>query len=424
MLKILDSKDSIDEFLSVLEVRGSVDDSEYLDTVLSILKDVKTNGDEALLKYTQKFDNKDITLDNLVVRQEELKEAYDSLSPRLKEVINTSKQRIYDYHAHQVRESFLYEEKKGEVLGQRITPLNKVGVYVPGGKAAYPSSVIMNVMPARVAGVKEIIMVSPTTNQLVLATAYVCGVDKVIRIGGAQAIAALAYGTNTVSKVDKIVGPGNIFVTLAKKTVFGLVGIDSVAGPSEILVIADDTANPKFVAADLLGQAEHDELASSILITTSKELALNVNLEVKKYFDNSIRKNILEKSINDFCRIIIVSNMKEAAAYANFIAPEHLEICMDDYNEVFNDITNAGAIFLGHYSPEALGDYMAGPNHVLPTVKTAKFFSPLSVDDFIKKSSVINFSKEALLNIGDLVVDFAFEEGLQMHGLSVLDRIK
>ncbi len=423
MIKILETQEQINEFMAALDERGQVDNGKYLDTVMEILADVKKNKDEAVLRYTQKFDNKDATLDNLVVSKDELKKAYDTLDTKMQDVLKTSKERVEAYHKLQLRETWINEAIPGEKLGQKFTPVAKAGVYVPGGKAAYPSSVIMNVMPAKVAGVEEIIMVTPAVGgaikQTVLAAAYICGVNKVIKIGGAQAIAALAYGTNIVPKVDKIVGPGNIFVALAKRMVFGTVGIDSIAGPSEILVLADHTANPKFLAADLLAQAEHDELASGVLVTTSKDIALMVQKEVEAFYNNSIRQNILAKSIASYCAIILVKDMKEACKFANIIAPEHLEICVDNPFDYLDDIKNAGAIFLGHYTPEALGDYMAGPNHVLPTVKTSRFFSPLGVDDFIKKSSILNFTKEAMNRYADKVIAFANEEGLQMHGESV-----
>lgn len=423
MIKIVEGEKEILEFLDVLEKRGNQDNTKFLSTVIEILDDIKSNGDEALLKYTKKFDDPNATLDSLVVKEEELKEAFDTLDEEMKDVLLTSKERVEAYHKLQLRKTWINEAKPGEKLGQKITPIKKAGVYVPGGKAAYPSSVIMNVMPAHVAGVSEIVMVTPAVGgkvkQTVLAAAYICGVNKVIKIGGAQAIAALAYGTGIVPKVDKIVGPGNIFVALAKRMVFGTVGIDSIAGPSEILILADKTANPKFLAADLLAQAEHDELASGIAITTSKDLALKAQIEVENYYNNSIRKAILEKSINNYSRIIVVNDMDEAIKLANIIAPEHLEICTNNPFDYLDKIENAGAIFLGHYTPEALGDYMAGPNHVLPTVKTSRFFSPLGVDDFIKKSSILNFSKEALDKYRDKVFRFATEEGLQMHAESV-----
>ncbi len=423
MLKILNNKNEIDEFLKTLDERGIVDDGKYVETVNNILKDVKQNRDQAVLKYTNMFDDKFATLDSLIVSKKEMEDAYNNISPRMREILETSKDRVWAYHKHQVRNTWIVEENEGEKLGQKFTPLSKVGVYVPGGKAAYPSSVIMNIVPAKVAGVEEVIMVTPAVNgyinPLVLAAAYICDVDKLIKIGGAQAIAALTYGTNLVPKVDKIVGPGNIYVALAKKSVFGQVGIDSIAGPSEILVIADESANPKYVAADLLGQAEHDELASSVLVTTSKKLAMEVSKEVENFYATSSRKHILDESLKSYCRALIVSDMKEAIALSNEIAPEHLEVCVDNAFDYLDDIKNAGAIFLGHYTPEALGDYMAGPNHVLPTVKTSRFFSPLGVDDFIKKSSIINFTKDALLDLADEVIDFANEEGLEMHALSV-----
>lgn len=423
MIKLVEGVQEINEFLGVLEKRGKEDNTKFLSTVIEILDDIKTNGDDALLKYTKKFDDPNATLDSLVVSKEELKESFDTLDDEMKDVLLTSKKRVEDYHKLQLRKTWINEALPGEKLGQKITPIKRAGVYVPGGKAAYPSSVIMNVMPAHVAGVSEIIMVTPAVGgrvkQTVLAAAYICGVTKVIKIGGAQAIGALAYGTGIVPKVDKIVGPGNIFVALAKRMVFGTVGIDSIAGPSEILILADETANPKFLAADLLAQAEHDELASGIAITTSKELAKKAQIEVENYYNNSIRKGILEKSINNYSRIIVVDNMDEAIKLANTIAPEHLEICTNNPFDYLDKIENAGAIFLGHYTPEALGDYMAGPNHVLPTVKTSRFFSPLGVDDFIKKSSILNFSKEALEKYREKVFRFATEEGLQMHAESV-----
>jgi histidinol dehydrogenase len=423
MIKIVNNEKDLNEFKAILNERGSVDNNKYLQTVIDILADVKKNGDAAVLEYTKKFDNKDATLETLVATVDEMKEAFNSLDPELQTVLLTSKGRVETYHKHQLRETWIKEDNPGEKLGQKITPIRSVGVYVPGGKAAYPSSVIMNVMPAKVAGVKEIIMVTPAVNgevkKSVLAAAYICGVTKLIKIGGAQAIAALAYGTNIVPKVDKIVGPGNIFVALAKRMVFGTVGIDSIAGPSEILILADDSANPKFAASDLLAQAEHDQLASGVLITTSPTLALETQKEVENYYNNSVRKAILDSSINNYSRIILVDTMRDAIDLANEIAPEHLEICTNNPFDYLDDIKNAGAIFLGHYTPEALGDYMAGPNHVLPTVKTSRFFSPLGVDDFIKKSSILNFTKEALDKYNDKVVRFAEEEGLQMHAESV-----
>lgn len=423
MIKIVNNEKDLNEFKAILNERGSVDNNKYLQTVIDILADVKKNGDAAVLEYTKKFDNKDATLENLVATVDEMKEAFNSLDPELQTVLLTSKGRVEAYHKHQLRDTWIKEDNPGEKLGQKITPIRSVGVYVPGGKAAYPSSVIMNVMPAKVAGVKEIIMVTPAVNgevkKSVLAAAYICGVTKLIKIGGAQAIAALAYGTDIVPKVDKIVGPGNIFVALAKRMVFGTVGIDSIAGPSEILILADDSANPKFAAADLLAQAEHDQLASGVLITTSPTLALEAQKEVENYYNNSVRKAILDSSINNYSRIILVDTMHDAIDLANEIAPEHLEICTNNPFDYLDDIKNAGAIFLGHYTPEALGDYMAGPNHVLPTVKTSRFFSPLGVDDFIKKSSILNFTKEALDKYNDKVVRFAEEEGLQMHAESV-----
>ncbi|MGM9970735.1 MAG: histidinol dehydrogenase [Anaeroplasma sp.] len=422
MIEIIKNKDDIDKFFKILKERSSVSSGEYLDSVKSIIAEVVKNKDQALEEYTKRFDDSNFNIKNIEVSKEEQKQAFDSLSPKMKDVLIKAKNRIYDYHMHQKRETFMYEGEYKERLGQKITPLETVGVYVPGGKASYPSSVLMNVMPAKVAGVKNIIMVSPAPkgyiNPLVCAAAYVCEVDHFYKIGGAQAIAALAYGTDIVPKVDKIVGPGNIFVALAKKEVFGLVGIDSIAGPSEILIIGDETSNVKYCAADLLGQAEHDQLASAILLTTDEEKAKAIQKQVDEYYQTSSRKEILDMSLTKYSKIIIVDNIEEAINIANRIAPEHLELALDDAEKYIDKIRNAGAIFIGHYSPEALGDYMAGPNHVLPTVGTARFFSPLGVDDFIKKSSLIEFTKEAAKMLISDVDAFAMAEGLEMHALS------
>lgn len=426
MIDIINEKNDVEEYFNVLKKRGAINSGDYSDTVKRIVSDVALNGDKALEEYTKKFDDPNFSISNIEITKEELKEAFNSLDSKLKDVLIKSKERIYSYHMHQKRETWEYIDSIGATLGQKITPLERVGVYVPGGKAAYPSSVLMNVLPAKVAGVKNITMVTPSPkgyiNKLVLAAAYVCGVDNVYRVGGAQAIAALAYGTKSIQKVDKIVGPGNIFVALAKREVYGLVGIDSIAGPSEICIIADETANPKYLAADLLGQAEHDEEASSTLFITDYLLADKVKKELINFYNDSPRKNILDKSLTNYSKIIVVNSLNEAIDYTNRLAPEHLELQLDKARSIVNEIKNSGAIFIGHYAAEALGDYMAGPNHVLPTVGTARFFSPLSVDDFIKKSSLIEFSKEACLKLIDDVDTFANAEGLTMHALSAIVR--
>lgn len=422
MIEIIKEKNDVEEFFNVLKKRGSVSDGKYNDIVKEIIKDVIENKDEALVKYTKKFDDKNFDISKMEVSKEELKNAFESLDDNMKRVLYRAKDRIYSYHMHQQRKTWIYEGELGEKLGQKITPIARVGVYVPGGKAAYPSSVLMNIMPAKVAGVKNITMVTPAVNgyinPLVLASAYVCEVDHVYKIGGAQAIAALAYGTESIEKVDKIVGPGNIFVALAKREVYGTVGIDSIAGPSEICIIGNETSNINYTAADLLGQAEHDELASSILLITDEKKAKDIKNKVEEYYQTSSRKAILDKSLTNYSKIIIVKDLKEAISLANRIAPEHLELAIDNAMDYVDEIDNAGAIFIGHYSPESLGDYMAGPNHVLPTVGTARFFSPLGVDDFIKKSSLISFTKESALKLIDDVDTFAMKEGLEMHALS------
>ena len=422
MIEIIKEKKDIEEYFQVLKKRGAVNSGKFSDIVKEIVSDIAINGDIALEKYTKKFDDPNFSISNMEVSKEEQKMAFDSLDPKLKAVLLKSKERIYSYHEHQKRETWEYEDKIGAKLGQKITPLSIVGVYVPGGKAAYPSSVLMNVLPAKVAGVKKITMVTPAVkgfvNPLVLAAAYVCEVDHVYKIGGAQAIASLAYGTNTIERVDKIVGPGNIFVALAKREVYGLVGIDSIAGPSEICIIADSTCKPNYVAADLLGQAEHDEQASSTLFITDLEKAKEIKEQLIKYYNDSPRKAILDESLTNCSKIIVVNDLKEAVDYTNRLAPEHLELALDNARSLVDDIKNAGAIFIGHYAAEALGDYMAGPNHVLPTVGTARFFSPLGVDDFIKKSSLIEFSHEACKELIDDVDTFANAEGLGMHALS------
>lgn len=404
--------------------RSQLEYGDVQQTVDKILADVKENGDKALFGYTEKFDGLKLTSDTLTVTKAEIDEAYGQVDAELLRVIRHSAQRIRVFHEKQKRNSWIEPEPNGETLGQLIRPLERVGVYVPGGKAAYPSSVLMNIVPAKVAGVPEIYMVTPAkADGKVPATTIVAaveaGADVIYKVGGAQAVAALAYGTESVKKVDKIVGPGNIFVALAKKSVYGHVNIDSVAGPSEILVIADDSANPVYVAADLLSQAEHDELASAVLITTSESLAAAVQKEVEEQTSRLERKAIIDKSVENYGAIIVVETIEEACELSNHIAPEHLEVSTASPFECLNLIKNAGAIFLGHFSPEPLGDYMAGPNHVLPTGQTAKFFSPLNVDDFIKKSSVIHFTKDALMNLSDDIIKFAEAEGLTAHANSI-----
>ena len=390
--------------------------------VNDILLNVRTNKDEALFKYTKDFDKADINASNIVVTKEEIEEAYTKVDPALVDVIRKSLRNIKEYHEKQKQYSWFDSKPDGTILGQKVTPLARAGVYVPGGKAAYPSSVLMNVVPAKVAGVEQIIMCTPPDHEgkvypTTLVAANEAGVDVVYKAGGAQAIAAMAYGTESIPKVDKICGPGNIYVALAKKAVFGYVSIDSVAGPSEILVIADETANPRYVAADLLSQAEHDEMASAILITTSSELANKVSAEIDGFLKELSRSEIISKSLDNYGYILLVDDINEAVSVANDIASEHLEIVM-------TKIKNAGAIFLGEYSSEPLGDYFAGPNHVLPTNGTAKFFSALSVDDFIKKSSIISYSREALEAIHNDIENFASAEHLTAHANSIKVRFE
>lgn len=402
----------------------------FADSVNAILANVKENDDKALFQYTKDFDKADINASNIKVTEEEIKEAYDRLeNPELVQVIRRSLKNIKEYHEKQKQYSWFDSKPDGSILGQKVTPLSRVGVYVPGGKAAYPSSVLMNVIPAKVAGVEQIVMVTPPgkdgkVNPNTLVAANEAGVDVIYKVGGAQAIAALAYGTESIAKVDKIVGPGNIYVALAKKAVFGYVSIDSVAGPSEILVLADETANPRYVAADLLSQAEHDELASAILVTTSEELANKVSEYVDMFVSKLKRKEILQKSLDNYGYILVTDTMQAAIDTANDIASEHLEIVTKNPFDTMTRIKNAGAIFLGENSSEPLGDYFAGPNHVLPTNGTAKFFSPLSVDDFIKKSSIISYSREALEPLSEDIQKFAKAEGLTAHANSIRVRFE
>lgn len=394
-----------------------------------ILSNVRANKDAALFKYTKDFDKADINASNIVVTKEEIEEAYTKVDPKLVNVIRKALKNIKEYHEKQKQYSWFDSKPDGTILGQKVTALSRVGVYVPGGKAAYPSSVLMNVIPAKVAGVEQIIMCTPPDHEgkvypTTLVAANEAGVDVIYKAGGAQAIAAMAYGTESVPKVDKICGPGNIYVALAKKAVFGYVSIDSVAGPSEILVIADETANPRYVAADLLSQAEHDEMASAILITTSNELAQKVSDEIDGFLKELSRSEIISRSLDNYGYILLVDNIDDAVDAANEIASEHLEIVTKDPFNTMTKIKNAGAIFLGEYSSEPLGDYFAGPNHVLPTNGTAKFFSALSVDDFIKKSSIISYSRNALEEIHNDIETFATAEHLTAHANSIKVRFE
>ena len=417
------------DLLKNLLKRSPSNFGNYAETVQGIVDDVRDNGDAALFSYTKKFDKAEITADNVKVTQEEIDYAYTQVSPELLDVIRKAKKNIWEYHEKQKQYSWFDSKPNGTLLGQKVTALASVGVYVPGGKAVYPSSVLMNVMPAKVAGVEKIVMTTPCNAEgEVYATTLVAskeaGVDEIYKAGGAQAIAALAYGTESVPKVDKIVGPGNIFVALAKRAVYGHVSIDSIAGPSEVMVLADETANSRYVAADLLSQAEHDEMASAILVTTSEELAEKVSVQVDKFIDELSRKEIMRKSIDNYGYILLADNMSDAIDAVNDIASEHLEIVTANPFDVMTRVKNAGAIFIGEYSSEPLGDYFAGPNHVLPTNGTAKFFSPLSVDDFIKKSSIIYYSREALEAVHTDIEAFAKAEQLTAHANSIAVRFE
>ena len=402
---------------------------EFESRVNDIIQNVREKRDEAVFEYTLKFDGATIDQDNIRVTEEEIKEAYEQVDPKLLDVIRKALVNIRDYHTKQKQYSWFDSDESGIILGQKVTPLKTVGVYVPGGKAVYPSSVLMNVIPAKVAGVSNIIMTTPCGKDgkvypSTLVAAKEAGVDAIYKVGGAQAIAALAFGTESIPKVDKIVGPGNIYVALAKKAVFGYVSIDSIAGPSEIMVLTDETANPRFVAADLLSQAEHDEMASAILVTTSEALAEQVSVEVDKFVTTLSRKEIIQKSLDNYGYILVADTMQDAIDTVNEIASEHLELVTKNPFETMTKIRNAGAIFIGEYSSEPLGDYFAGPNHVLPTNGTAKFFSPLSVDDFIKKSSIISYSREALEPVYKDIVQFAECEKLTAHANSIRVRFE
>ena len=423
------TKESTKDILENLLKRSPNNYGKFEAAVADILANVKEKGDEALFSYTKEFDKVEVTPETIRVTEAEIEEAYKAVDASLLEVIRKALVNIRSYHEKQRQNSWFTSTENGTMLGQKVTPLNRVGVYVPGGKAVYPSSVLMNIVPAKVAGVPHIVMTTPPgkdgkVNPSTLVAAKEAGADEIYKVGGAQAIGALAYGTASIPKVDKIVGPGNIFVALAKKAVYGHVSIDSIAGPSEILVLADEIANAHYVAADLLSQAEHDEMASAILITTSTELAQNVEKEIEGYLKVLSRKEIIEKSLENFGYILIAEDMDEAIEAANEIASEHMEIVTKNAFEVMMKVRNAGAIFIGEYSSEPLGDYFAGPNHVLPTNGTAKFFSALSVDDFIKKSSIVYYSRSALQEIHKDIIQFASSEQLTAHANSIAVRFE
>ena len=425
MIKTIEYSENLNLEKELARSQFSYDDVN--ETVENILKDVKKRGDKALFEYTKKFDKVD--LKTLEVSEEEIQKAFDTIDKELLEVIKYSHDNIKLFHERQVRNNFIVKKENGISLGQIINPIEKVGLYVPGGTAAYPSTVLMNAVPAKIAGCKEIIMVTPPTSDgtilpSLLVAAKIAGVDRIFKVGGAQSIAALSYGTESIPKVHKIVGPGNIYVAMAKKMVYGEVSIDMIAGPSEVLIIADDSANPVHVAADLLSQAEHDKLAASILVTTSKELAKNVAEQLEIQLKELEREEIARTSIENQGRIIITKTIDEAIKISNEIAPEHLELAVSNPFELLTRVKNAGSIFMGHNTPEPLGDYLAGPNHTLPTSGTAKFSSPLSVDDFIKKSSFIYYSKEGLEEVKDKVIKFAESEGLTAHARSVSKRFE
>lgn len=430
MLNILSyNKNECNSIVEQILNRSQIEEKNIQETVNQIIKEIKEKKNKALFDYTKKFDKIKINSKTIKINKKEIEEAYKKTDKKLIEIIKKSSERIKKFHEKQKTNSWFETSENGEILGQMIKPIENVGVYVPGGKAAYPSSVLMNVIPAKVAGVKNIIMTTPaqddgTVYPTTIVAAKEAGADHIYKVGGAQAIAALAFGTESIPKVDKIVGPGNIYVALAKRTVYGYVNIDSVAGPSEILIIADSSANPVYVAADMLSQAEHDELASSILITTDEQLAIKVDKELDRQTEKLERKEIIKKSFENFGAIIVTKTIDEATYLANKIAPEHLEICVNSPFEILPKIQNAGAIFLGHYSPEPLGDYMAGPNHVIPTGGTARFFSPLCIDDFIKKSSIISFDKNALKPLYKDIINFAEAEGLTAHANAIRVRFE
>ena len=423
------TKEATENILENLLKRSPNNYGDFEGSVAEIVANVRKNKDEAIFEYSKKFDGADINADNILVTEEEIKEAYEKVDETLLNVMRKALVNIRSYHEKQKQNSWIATEDNGAILGQKVTPLQRVGVYVPGGKAVYPSSVLMNIVPAKVAGVDEIIMTTPPgrdgkVNPSTLVAAKEAGADKIYKVGGAQAIAALAFGTESIPKVDKIVGPGNIYVALAKKAVFGYVSIDSIAGPSEILVLADETANARYVAADLLSQAEHDEMASAILVTTSEGLAKEVQKEIEGFLKTLSRAEIIQKSLDQYGFILLADSMEDAIDAVNSIASEHLELVTRNPFEVMTKIRNAGAIFLGEYSSEPLGDYFAGPNHVLPTNGTAKFFSPLGVDAFVKKSSIISYSREALQPIYRDIVQFAECEQLTAHANSIRVRFE
>ncbi len=410
------------KFIEELKSRAESTDKDVTQIVSAIIENVKSNGDKAVKEYTEKFDGK--APENTEILISEIDSLIENCDKNFIKAMEKSAKNIEDFHKRQIKQSFITTEENGVILGQRVRGLARVGIYVPGGTAAYPSSVLMNAIPAKIAGVSEIIMVTPPQkdgkpNPDILAAAKIAGVDRIFMMGGAQAVAALAYGTESVPKVDKIVGPGNIFVATAKKLLYGVVDIDMIAGPSEILIIADEYANPKFLAADLMSQAEHDILASSILLTDSQKIATEVVKELEIQVENLSRKDIIKKSLDDYGVIIVCDNLNQAVILANDLAPEHLEVCVQNSMEYIGKLHNAGSVFLGNYSPEPLGDYFAGPNHVLPTSGTARFFSPLSVDSFVKKSSFIYYTESALKEVAEDVIKFADTEGLTAHANSI-----
>jgi histidinol dehydrogenase len=427
-MKIIDSqqKDIATELKRIVN-RGETATEEVAAAVKDVVERVRKQGDPAVLEYTEKFDKVKLSLKDIKVSPDEIKDAYTKVDNRKVEALKLAAQKIRAFHEKQKISSWVSQEADGVILGQLARPIRSAGIYVPGGKACYPSTVLMNVIPAKVAGVEQLVMCSPVPggkmNPYILVAADIAGVSDIYKIGGAQAIAAMAYGTATIPKVDKIVGPGNIYVATAKRYVFGQVDIDMIAGPSEILIIADQSADPEFVASDLLSQAEHDELASSILVTTSRDLAEKMGAEIERQLANLARKEIARKAIDRFGAIVLVGTLPEAAEVSNSIAPEHLELAVEKPFELLALIKNAGAIFLGHYTPESVGDYIAGPNHVLPTGGTARFFSPLSTDSFMKKSSLIFYTKEGLDKVGEAIMQIADVEGLEAHGNTIRVRI-
>ena len=430
MIKIIDANsNTVKEYMEFVKTRAEEVQRDVSTVVDKILVDVRTKGDDALIEYTQKFDSQFITAENLIVSNEEINNAYKMVDADFLDAISLAKKNVEQFHENQKGKPWMLTKENGVILGQIIRGLESVGIYVPGGTAAYPSTVIMNAIPAKVAGVKNLVMVTPplsdgSVNPHILVAADMAGVNQIYKVGGAQAIAGLAFGTETISKVDKIVGPGNIYVAMAKRSVFGYVDIDMIAGPSEILIIADEEASEKFIAADLMSQAEHDVLSSAMLITTSMELAEKVVKELEMQIQGMSRKDIIKESLEKYGVILIVKDIKEAIALANNIAPEHLEVLLKNPFDFLGDIKNAGSIFLGQYAPEPLGDYIAGPNHVLPTSGTARFFSPLSVEDFMKKSSYIYYTKEALQDVKDAVIKLTQVEGLTAHGNSIKVRFQ